>query len=370
MLIIRYLSSELFKTTLAVLVFLFLVVLSNRLVWVLADAGAGEFGREAIWIILALQIPRFLSLIIPVGFAFAILLTLNRLSVHNEMDILYVSGLSQREIVRRLFELSLIISILTGIFSLWLSPWAVAYQEKLKVEHAHTISKSLINPGRFQQVLGRSEWVVYVEKLSNDERELNRILLLKATSKKEKNNETEVLMAEKGYFAKEQTEAGKNRYLKLENGYRYEGVPGDRAMRFTQFETLLIPIKLEVKDHSLRRTAQPSTLLWTSDVPKEQSELFWRLALPVTAPIMMLFMVPLCRVNQRQQRTGKVFIALLLILFYYNSITLARGWVEQQALGVWEAFGLVHGIFACIGLLLLIPPLQWIAWRKQFSKKS
>ncbi|MBI4357291.1 MAG: LPS export ABC transporter permease LptF [Gammaproteobacteria bacterium] len=362
MLIIRYLSTELFKTTLAVLLFLFLVVLSHRLVWVLSEASTGEFGRELILTILAMQIPKFFSILLPAGFAFSILLTLNRLASHHEMTSIHMSGFSERQIFHRLGGLSLLIFGMTAVFSLWLSPWAVSFQEKLKLEHAHTLSKSLVNPGRFQQILGRSDWVVYVREWSEVEKALQQVIVLKATVQNEE--DTEVLMAEKGYFAKEQEE--ENRYLSLKNGFRYEGKLGAKDFRTTQFETLMVPIKMGSWRRSSKRSAQPTPLLWRSSDKAAQGELYWRLSLPTTAPILILLMLPFVRLSERKERMGRTFMAVLLVIFYYNMLILGRSWIEQERFSLLQGFGLIHGLFLGIGLILWIHPLQWAAFRKRF----
>src|SRR5690606_5537713 len=109
-----------------------------------------------------------------------------------------------------------------------------------------------------------------------------------------------VLVAERG---RQEIQPDGSRYLILENGYRYDGNPGQANYRAIQYETygVLLP-RPEVSVELSEREAMPTRELIGSDDVELQSELQWRLSLPLLVFIVTLLAVPLSKVNPRQGR--------------------------------------------------------------------
>lgn len=85
-----------------------------------------------------------------------------------------------------------------------------------------------------------------------------------------------MLVAEKGH---REVQADGNRYLILENGYRYDGNPGQADYRAIKYDTygVLLP-KPEVSEEVTEREAIPTSELFGKDGLREQAELQWRLS--------------------------------------------------------------------------------------------
>ena len=137
-----------------------------------------------------------------------------------------------------------------------------------------------------------------------------------------------------------------NRYLILDNGYRYDGNPGQadyRAIKYDEYGVLLP--KPDVSDEVTDRDAMTTRYLMVSDDLRSHAELQWRLSLPLLVFIVTLMAVPLSRVNPRQGRFLKLLPAILLYMAYLTILIAARGALEKgkipPALGLWW----VHGIF-------------------------
>ena len=160
-----------------------------------------------------------------------------------------------------------------------------------------------------------------------------------------------MLVAEKG---RQEIRPDGNRYLILDNGYRYDGNPGQADYRAIKYEEygVLLP-KPDVSDEVTDRDAMTTSSLLGSDDIRSRTELQWRLSLPLLVFIVTLMAVPLSRVNPRQGRFLKLLPAILLYMAYLTILIAARGALEKgkipPALGLWW----VHAIFLAIGLGLL-----------------
>jgi len=208
-------------------------------------------------------------------------------------------------------------------------------------------------PGRFQALRDGTR-VTYTEQLSDDRVNLGGVFISekRMSSDQSKDRGITVLVAEKGH---QEVRNDGSRYLILENGYRYDGNPGEANYRAIKYDTYgaLLP-KPDISDEVTDRDAIPtSELLSGEDSPRNRAELQWRVSLPILVFIVTLMAVPLARVNPRQGRFLKLLPAILLYMAYLTILIAARGALERgkipAALGLWW----VHLIFLAIGLGLL-----------------
>ena len=83
----------------------------------------------------------------------------------------------------------------------------------------------------------------------------------------------------------------------------------------------------------------PSAALLSSSDPRDIAELQWRLAMPVSVIVLLLLAVPLCKSSPRQGRYGRLVVAILLFVIYYNLLATAKYWVGEgkglTAIGLW-----------------------------------
>jgi lipopolysaccharide export system permease protein len=130
--------------------------------------------------------------------------------------------------------------------------------------------------------------------------------------------------------------------------------PGQADYRAIQYDTygVLLP-KPAVSDEISERVAVPTRELIGSDNPRFQSELQWRLSLPLLVFVVTLLAVPLSRVNPRQGRFLKLLPAILLYMVYLSMLIAARGALDKGKIPLQLGLWWVHGLFALIGFVLL-----------------
>lgn len=365
MIVFRYLSREVLLTLSAVSAVLLVIIMSGRFIRYLAQAAQGLLDPGVLLLIMAYRIPGFLQLILPLGLFLGILLAYGRMYLDSEMTVLSATGMSQQ----RLFTYSLapaaIVALLAGWLSLGLAPQGVEHVARILNQQSAMTELDTLVPGRFQSMKNGAR-VTYTEELSEDRGSLAGVFISEKqlTSKGDKERGISVLVAESGH---QEIQPDGSRYLILENGYRYDGNPGQADYRAIKYETygVLLP-KPEVATDVTDREAIATRDLIGSDQPRLKSELQWRLSIPVLVFVVTLLAVPLSRVNPRQGRFLKLLPAILLYMAYLAMLIAARGALDNEkvpaALGLWW----VHGVFVLIGLLLLYwEPLRlrWAACR-------
>ena len=352
MIVFRYLSREVLVTLSAVSAVLLVIIMSGRFIKYLAQAAQGVLDPGVLFLIMGYRIPGFLQLILPLGLFLGFLLAYGRLYLDSEMTVLSATGVSQQRLTAYSMAPALIVALLVGWLSLGLAPQGVASVARILSEQDALTELDTLVPGRFQSLRDGSR-VTYSQELSPDRSELRGVFMSEKRFSTDGRSERgiTVLVAESG---RQEIQDDGSRYLILENGYRYDGEPGEADYRAIQYDTygVLLP-KPEVAIEASEREATPTRELLGSSDPRMQAELQWRLSLPLLVFIVTLLAVPLSKVNPRQGRFLKLLPAIFLYMAYLGLLIAARGALDKgrlpAALGLWW----VHGIFFAVGLLLL-----------------
>lgn len=369
MIVFRYLSREVLVTLSAVSAVLLVIIMSGRFIKYLAQAAQGVLDPGVLFLIMGYRIPGFLQLILPLGLFLGFLLAYGRLYLDSEMTVLSATGVSQQRLTVYSMAPALIVALLVGWLSLGLAPQGVASVARILNEQDALTELDTLVPGRFQSLRDGSR-VTYSQELSPDRSELRGVFMSEKRFSTDGSSERgiTVLVAESG---RQEIQEDGSRYLILENGYRYDGEPGEADYRAIQYDTygVLLP-KPEVAIEASEREAAPTRELFGSDDPRMQAELQWRLSLPLLVFIVTLLAVPLSKVNPRQGRFLKLLPAIFLYMAYLGLLIAARGALDKgrlpPALGLWW----VHGIFLAIGLLLLYWERLSLWWARRRAPVS
>ena len=156
-LITRYINKEVLTSAFAVSLVLLLIISSSRFAHYLSKALTGELDAEAVVTIIFNLMPAYLSTLLPLGGFIAVLLTLGKLSVDNELTVLFANGVSQKQLVQVVLVPLAILAFLVASLSLWLAPEASRNVEEILYEQSHTTEFDNVVAGRFQGNIERQE---------------------------------------------------------------------------------------------------------------------------------------------------------------------------------------------------------------------
>ncbi len=334
----RYLRKEVLANLLGVLAVLLLIFLGNRFVRFLGDALEGELPHDTILTILFLKLISALVVIIPLALYLAVLLGFGRLYRDNEMTALLASGISPSRMAKGLLSLVIPIAVLIAGLSLYLSPWAEEQVERIQDEVQARTELQGISAGRFIENNNQTG-VLYIEEADAETSKLGNVF----AQWQAEDGRMATVTARRGYI--ETNEEYDARYLVLEEGFRYEGEPGQIDFRMIQFERHTIYIEPKpIKASDRREKARPSADLWQSDSNSANAELQRRLSMPISTLLLALLAVPLSKVSPRQGRYSRLLLAILVYAVYSNMLTVAQSWVSRGVLPAELGLWWVHAI--------------------------
>lgn len=358
----RYLLKEVTLNWLAVTLVLWVIVLSNRLAGYLGEAAAGELPANVIFTLLGLKSVDYLVVLLPLTLYLGVLLALGRLYKDSEMAALGACGIGPAQLYRPLLSLAVVVAVLVATLALYVAPRTAALGYDVRDRAKSTADLSTLTAGRFHES-ANGRLVFYAERVSVDHEHLEGLFV-----RTEQNGVPTLLVAQRAHPARD-SETG-DRFLVMEDGYRYQGFPGDPAFRILRFARHGIRLEtVEILNPTHKQNATPTDRLWRSQERKDIAELQWRLSLPLAALGLVLLAVPLSRSMPRQGRFSKLFAAVLIFIVYYNLLGTAQVWVEKGTLPPLPGLWWVHVLPIALALLLfrgggLRSPFAW-SWGRR-----
>jgi len=351
LIIFRYLIGEVFKTQLAVFVILITIILSQRFVKILADASEGEIPGQLVLSIVALKLPQLAVIILPLSAFLGILIAYGRIYADNEMTVLHATGVSEWYVTRLTLLLSVVMAIMAGAVTMYFSPWSTEKEYQLMEKAESDAGLFSLVPGRFQHTSNENA-VIFVQDISRSDAGLSRVFVAQNNVMDDGREVHSIVYAEAGSVREDAYGA---QVLQLQHGRRYAGVVDSPAYEVTEFGRYQIQIREQEAEQRRRKLSSLSTAeLLQQNSPEAVAEWHWRIAIPLSIPLLAMIAVPLSRVNPRQGKFGRLLPALLLYLGYYALLIIARSALEDgkipPALGMWW----LHLSALLIGMILIM----------------
>ncbi|HDS1218771.1 LPS export ABC transporter permease LptF [Stenotrophomonas sp. TWI143] len=327
----RYLLGDFVQSFLATLIVLLVVSVGGVLVDILGNIADGRLPARLLFSQLALQFIVYMPLILPLALMLGLLLAIARLYRDSEMAVITAIGVGPRRLLRPLLMLVVPVVAVVGACSLWLGPWASRTAEQMIQDANRSVLMAGLEPGRFTPLPNGG--VVYLSSISPDGTQLGKVFLQRA-----KDDRLEVVSAASGrmYF-----EGERQRFLELDKGHQVEGpLAGALDYRLATFarNDVALPDGAQTRkddDPELMSTLQ----LLGDGRTQAQAELHRRLAPPLIALAFALLTVPLGRSSPRQQRYGRMMLALLAYMVGTNLTFIGAGWIASgklpAMLGLW-----------------------------------
>lgn len=359
----RAAQREFAQTALAVFVALFSILLTTQLIRLLGQAAGGRVAPEAVAALLGFVALGYLPVLLSLTLFISVLMALSRMYRDSEMVVWFSSGLSLQDWAKPVLRFAAPILLAIFAISLFLAPWAQSKSLEYRQRMDQRNDMSRVAPGTFKESASGDKvfFVEGVDSAQADKGEVRNIFINSV-----QNGRLGIIAAARGHT--EQAPNG-DRFVVLEHGHRYEGLPGDSEFRTMDFERYSIRIETRESrglDDSPR--GYSTHRLIKNPTPVNQGELLWRIGVPVSAVLLVLLAIPLSFVNPRAGRTNNLVFAILAFMIYSNLLNLSQAWVSRGKLpfeiGVWSVHLLMLGIL----LLLFWRRLSLFSWARVWKR--
>ena len=336
----RYVAREIAGVFVAVLAVLLFVYAASRFVRLLGDAAAGRLPGDVVLQLVFVKLSTGLGVLLPLAFFIAVLLALGRLHRDGEVVAMAAGGIGVGRLASVVLLLGLSAGGLVALLAAVAIPRMAAMEDELITRARGQAQVTGLFPGRFKELGGGG--VAYVGDLDPDRRVMHDVFV-----RVRRPGRDELVSAERARQAVQGP--GGERFMVLEDGYRYSGSPGRRDFAITRFERHAVRLDAMAR-HTGRRAldAIPSSELWRSSEPAHAAELQWRASLPLSTLLLALLALPLSRTSRHQGRYAGLLVAVVSYFLYTNGIGIVRNLLERGlvpvCVGVWPVHLVMLGL--------------------------
>lgn len=326
----RYLVRQLAASTAATVVVLLLVSLGGVFADLVSEIARGRVPAPLLFSQIGLRIVSFLPLVLPLGLFIGLLMGIGRLYRDSEMAVLFALGQGPRQMLGPLALVATPVLVVVALCALWLGPAAERMARQAVEDANRSFLVAGLEAGRFVELPG-GRGVVFVAELSPDGRHFKRLFV-----QMRRGERVDVITAVEGEMF---VDAG-GRFLRLRDGFRAEGRPGQRDFRLQRFQVNEVRLPDPESENRNPLAGRPTlSLISPTATPRARAEFHYRIGVPIFSVILALLALPLARSPPRQTRYGRMIVAVLAYAFGMNLLVLGKAWLGSgqipMALGLW-----------------------------------
>jgi len=341
----RYLLSNLIVFFFAITFIIALLVFGNQFVLTVQDSVEHGIDLKVLMPLVGFNMLRDISKILPLSLFLSIIITISQLYKNSEAVVMNSIGLGDKNFMNLIKPVVFFTFIIMFYLTIFAVPWAKQQISNGENETVNASEFSFITEGEFE-TFKKGKLVFYAsESKINDiagEQNMEEIFIYAL------DNEipTIVLASE----AIKYTDATNNSiYLRLKNGTRYEGLPGNKNINILNFEKYDLEIVSGDEKKSISTFSEieeKSTIdLLREGGLKANAEIQWRISQPISVLILSIFGVFLGKSSPRTGKGINLIIGMVVFMLYTNSLGVAKNAIEN---------GQLNPIIGMLGIHLLL----------------
>lgn len=338
-LLAKYLMRNVLVLLAAVFIVISLVVFGNQLVLVIKESLKQGIPVVDLLPLIGFKMIRDVPLILSLSLFLAIILSVGALYKSSEAIVMNSLGLGDKHFMGFIKPIVFFLFVFVLFLTTVAVPWS-KHQRSVIMDRTENASEfSFIKQGEFQE-FKNGEIVFYASKViaseKGDDQDMEDIFIYRSTG-----SETIITLAKQ---AQKYTDSiTKSVYLRLTDGTRYHGLPGDdnkKILKFGLYDLQIIDGETEESIVSNTKTEGKNTIdLFYSNDLKEVAELQWRFSQPISILLLSALGVLLGKAPPRGGKNLGMLIGVVVFILYYNALLIAKSTLEQGGstpiVGLW-----------------------------------
>jgi lipopolysaccharide export system permease protein len=349
MIVTRYLIREITTVFLIVSTTLILIYNGYSISSILANPSSNSLQPIIVLHLILLEQVRVIDLILATALYMSVILALSRLYRDSEMVALMASGYSELQVLRAVFYFTLVIALVTGLFSIVGRPWAYRMIYNLEEMSMDKLDIKNIQPRVFTE-LKNSNSLLYADSVDSSSDRLSKVMLQSNAGM----GKRRVITANSMSLINRGNDSLKP--VEFENGHLYMIDREGQNDSMLKFETLAVYLKGEGSAMGHERKGIETQKLLEATRPKEIAELQWRLGSPLATILLALLGIPLSRNQLGKRRSSRVIAAILMYTLFFNLMGIARSWVDHGHVAAIPGIWWVHILCGIIFFALYLQP--------------
>ena len=339
-LISRYLNKNLVLIFLAILLIFSLIIFGNQFVSIAQKAVKHGIPLPELMPLMGFNMIRDLPIILSLSFFLSVVISISQLYKNSEAIAMNSFGIGEKNFINFIKPLVILIFIIIFMLSMYIVPWA-KYQKSVTEDITVNASEfTFISEGKFES-FQNGKIVFYASESSLDDNEGEQNMEEIFIHLSNESTPTVVLASEATKYKDSKSESI---YLRLRDGVRYEGLPGNGNVNILDFDSYDLEIvsgevQKSISNFSKIESRSSIDLLLEGGV-LSHAEIQWRLSQPISIMILSFIGVLLGRASPRTGKGVNLLFGIIIFMVYYNILLVAKNSVESGQLnpfiGLWS----------------------------------
>ena len=323
----KSLNTEVFRSSIGVLLVFFLLVVGSRVVGYFEQAAEGNIDPGIILSVIALRFPDFITLLIPLSFFLGLLITIGRLNSEGEIHGYFSAGLSKLNLIKFLLPQAFIYFFITLVLSLYIAPYTKNLSKELLVidsfeEQIDAIQSDEIvslDNGGFLYVQTADEGLIKGVKFFQVDEDNSFIVISDELLTKEKDKTIE---------------------LNLKNGSFYGGLFSESSKIISNFNNF----NFEIDKNMSQSNDLSLTKLFDYSSASDQATFQWNISIPITILILLLYGIYISSSKPREGKFSFMLPGMLIYVSYLSLLILSREFISDNPSSIFNLW-FIHGLF-------------------------
>ena len=338
----RYLLRNLVIFLFAIGFIIGLLVFGNQFVLTTQESVTYGIPIKELMPLVGFNMIRDVPIILSLSLFLAIIVSISQLYKNSEAVVMNSIGMGDKNFINSIQPVVYLTFIIIFSLTIFAVPWAKEQKSFAEDETVNASEFSFITEGKFES-FKNGEIVFYASESSSTdtvgEQNMEEIFIYALDN----DNPIIVLASE----AKKYTNAeSKSTYLRLKNGVRYEGLPGDEninILNFEQYDLEIVSGEVQKSISNFSEIEEQSTIdLFKKLGPLENAELQWRISQPISVLILSIFGVLLGKSSPRTGKGINLIIGVVVFMLYNNGLLVAKSSIESGELNPFIGMWSVH----------------------------
>ena len=336
----KYLLKNLIVILIAIFLIISLIIFGNQFVMTAQKSVEHGIPLSELMPIVGFNMLRDLPIILSLSFFLSIIISISQLYRNSEAVVMNSFGIGDRNFMNLIKPLAIVIFLFIFSLSMYVVPWAKNQKSLTEDVTVNASDFSFITEGKFES-FKNGEIVFYASDSSaisnSGEQNMEEIFIYVSNT----DSPIVVLASEATKYTDSKNESI---YLRLKDGMRYEGLPGDENVNILNFDKYDLEIVSGEVQKSLSNFSEieekTSIDLFLEGGLLANAEIQWRLSQPISILILSIIGVLLGKTSPRTGKGVNLLFGVIIFMLYNNGLLVAKNSIESGQLnpliGLWS----------------------------------
>ena len=336
----KYLLKILVVFFIAIFFIIGLIIFGNQFVLTVQESVEHGIPIQELMPIIGFNMLRDLPVILSLSFFLSIIISISQLYKSSEAVVMNSIGIGDKSFIHLIQPVVMLLFLLVFFLTIYAVPWAKQQKSIAEDETVNASEFSFITEGKFES-FKNGEIVFYASESSSvdnaGEQNMEEIFIYLSKS----DSPIVVLASEATKYTDSNNESI---YLRLKDGVRYEGLPGDEnvnILNFDKYDLEIVSGEVQKTLSSFSEIEEKTSIdLLLDGGLLANAEIQWRLSQPISILILSIIGVLLGKTSPRTGKGVNLLFGVIIFMLYNNTLLVAKNSIESGQLnpfiGLWS----------------------------------